>query len=108
MRFIHLVALGLAFAIATPAPTFAKDNTATQKAGKTAKAKKLKGVTGAATGGVAEGGVMELTAQECKGVGGRVGDPAPDMSCPTTGQACFTTDKHGVIRAACIDEVAPD
>ena len=107
MRLIHLAVFGLALAVASPAPGFAKDNTTTSKALKTNKAKKLKGVTGT-TGGVAQPGVMELTSQECKGLGGKVTGAPADMNCPVSGEACMTTDKHGVIRAACIDEVAAD
>jgi len=63
----------------------------------------IKGVTGVTTGS----GTMELTSQECKGLGGKVTAPTPDMKCGAF-DACATTDQHGVIRLTCIDEVAAD
>lgn len=42
-----------------------------------------------------------LTSQECEGLGGVVGGATECVL-----KACSTTDKHGVIRVACIDKVA--
>lgn len=48
--------------------------------------------------------VAPLTIQECKGLGGT---ETSTNKCSALGQkACATADKHGVVRVACIDEVA--
>jgi hypothetical protein len=105
--------LAAAFVVGFAAPAGALDTTRGTTAGTTAtqKSTALKGKTGSkVTGvtGIATAGVMELTSQECKGMGGTVsGTPAGDPKCKTA-EMCFTTDKHGVIRSACIDEVAAD
>ena len=109
MNLIRIAALGLAMAFVVPAtvPSFAAERKSTVSK-KTKTAKRTAGTGGAVTGvNVGQAGVMELTSQECKGLGGVVNSSTPDMSC-TGGEACFTTDKHGVVRAKCIDEVAPD
>lgn len=103
MRMIRLAVLGVALTF-TAARAYAIDKTVTTR---TAKAKKVKGVVGATTGGTVAG-TSALTSQECKGMGGTVNSPAADMNCKAGEDACYTTDKHGVIRAACIDEVAAD
>jgi len=98
-----------AFAVPTLSPAIAANkntNGVTSGAvGTTGKLKKPNGVKGVT--GVRSGGVSELTSQECKGVGGKVTAPPPDLDCGAF-DACATTDQHGVIRFACIDEVAPD
>lgn len=48
--------------------------------------------------------VAPLTIQECKGLGGK---QISTNHCGALGQkACATVDNHGVVRVACIDEVA--
>ena len=104
MRRIRLAVLGFALAFGALGGTavHAVDKNATSKAARTGK---LKGVVGTTTGTVV---AVPLTAQECKGLGGVVGStPAGDPKCSTR-EICYTTDKHGVIRTACIDEVAAD
>jgi hypothetical protein len=69
-------------------------------------------ITGVTGGAAVTGGkfatATELTSQECTGLGGKVSEtPAGDPKCSTK-EVCLTTDKHGVIRMACIDEVAAD
>lgn len=105
MSLLRLAVLGIAltFTAASAVDSFAVDKTVTRAA----KTKKLKGVVGATTGTM-QPGVSELTAQECKGLGGTINSPSPDMNCKAGEEACYTTDKHGVIKGACIDEVAPD
>jgi hypothetical protein len=44
-----------------------------------------------------------LTKDECKGLGGVVGDSAAGASC-TTGKACYTAGTDGVVRSMCITE----
>ena len=55
---------------------------------------------------VATSGVSELTSQECLGLGGVDVQTPYTMKCKYS--ACATTDKHGVVRLACIDEKAPN
>jgi hypothetical protein len=45
-----------------------------------------------------------LTPQECAGLGGQV-RPSLTLGCPLI---CATVDQHGVVRAACINELAPN
>jgi len=46
---------------------------------------------------------VSLTSQECRGLGGTV---STTNKCNANDQkACVTVDKHGVVRAACIDKV---
>ena len=47
---------------------------------------------------------LPLTAGECRGLGGNVITVDPVKSC-TSGEACETADKNGVLRRACIDNV---
>lgn len=107
MRLMRLAIVGIALTFTTvgAVEVYAAEKNATR----TTKSKsKLKGVVGTTGGGVVQPGVMELTSQECKGLGGTINDASPDMNCKAGEQACYTTDKHGVIRGACIDEVAAD
>ena len=105
MRMIRLAVLGfaLAFTAAGVTGSHAVDKSTTNKQ---TKARKSKGIVGTTTGGMM--GVSALTAQECTGLGGTINSPSPDMKCKAGEEACFTTDKHGVIKARCIDEVAAD
>jgi hypothetical protein len=101
MRTIRLAILGFALAFTVVGGPAAH---AIDKSAKAARTKAIKGTIGTTTGTVS----VELTSQECKGMGGTVSDtPTGDPKCKTA-QMCFTTDKHGVIRTACIDEVAAD
>lgn len=49
---------------------------------------------------------IPLTAQECKGLGGTVFETRNDVCAGSGGKSCKTVDVHGVVRTACIDEVA--
>jgi hypothetical protein len=44
---------------------------------------------------------IPLTIAECEGLGGKVVD-TDQKACPWTGKICYTADKNGVIRKACI------
>lgn len=44
---------------------------------------------------------MPVTIAECEGLGGKVVEVG-SKSCPWTGKMCYTADKDGVIRKACI------
>ena len=59
-----------------------------------------KGITGVV------GGFTALTSQECVGLGGSTSEAPSDMASCKSNQVCRTADQHGVIRIACIDEVA--
>ena len=49
---------------------------------------------------------LPLTIQECEGLGGEV---STTNKCSKKGhKACLTVDSHGVVRAACINEIAAD
>lgn len=47
--------------------------------------------------------IVELTKDECKGLGGAVGDPPPGTTC-AMGKMCYTAGSNGVVHSACITE----
>lgn len=107
LTIVLLAATGILFAVSAQAVDKGAANTGAAKKAAASQNKVNRNVLGGIKS-TATAGVAELTAQECKGLGGTVDDrPAGENAC-STAQICLTTDKHGVIRVACIDEVASD